>query len=90
VQQGFGAAIPTINTEACPNPNGLNPHVTVERNSVRIAASGDSGHLWEKVDKCWNNVGKQWADTGKAVSICAVVVGVLNNWEKICGRTYTV
>jgi hypothetical protein len=42
----FGAAIPTIDIEASPNPSGLNPNVTnvtVERNSVGIAAPGDSG-----------------------------------------------
>jgi hypothetical protein len=38
----FGAAIPTINKEASPNPNSLNPNVTVGRNSVGIAAPGDS------------------------------------------------
>ena len=38
-----GAATPTINTEASPNPNGLNSNVTFGRNSVGIAAPGDSG-----------------------------------------------
>jgi hypothetical protein len=37
---GFGAANPT---QACSNPNGLNPNVTVGRKSVGIAAPGDSG-----------------------------------------------
>ena len=37
----FGAAIPTINTQASPNPSDLNPNVTVAtRNSVGIAAPG--------------------------------------------------
>ncbi len=48
---GFGAAIPrgrygaipTIYTQASPNPNGLNPNVTVGMSSVGIAAPGDSG-----------------------------------------------
>jgi CUB domain len=39
----FGAAIPTIYTQASPNLNGLNPNVTVGRNSVGIAAPGDNG-----------------------------------------------
>ena len=34
---------PTITKEASPNPNGLNPNVTVGRNSVGIVAPGDSG-----------------------------------------------
>ena len=38
----FGAAIPTIYTQACPNPNGLSHNVTVGRNSVGIEC-GDSG-----------------------------------------------
>ena len=41
-----GAAIPTIYTQASPNPNGLNHNVTVGRNSVRIAAPGNSGPVW--------------------------------------------
>jgi hypothetical protein len=32
------AALPTINTEASPNPNDLNSNVTIGRNSVGIAA----------------------------------------------------
>ena len=36
----FGAAIPSIYTQASPNPNGLNPNVTVGRKSVGIMALG--------------------------------------------------
>jgi hypothetical protein len=38
-----GAAIPTIHTQANPNPNSLNPNVPFGSNSVGIAAPGDSG-----------------------------------------------
>jgi hypothetical protein len=43
---GFGAATPLYtHVQASPNPNGLNPNDTVGKNSVGIAAPGDSGPL---------------------------------------------